>query len=90
MDREQIEFMKDEMLVEFTKGEMRLKLADSRAKGRGGWWNPEWCSRTHLQDLLKEHVAKSGPGNYMDIAILAAMLHYRNRFDASGYPQPPQ
>ena len=35
--RSELEAFKDRLLREFTNNEMRLKLADSRAKGRGGW-----------------------------------------------------
>lgn len=63
-------------LVHFT-GAMRTKLAQARDKGRGGWHDPAVCTPEFLADLLVGHLAKSNAGNFLDIAILAMMLHQR-------------
>jgi hypothetical protein len=53
---------------------MAEKMAVSRAKGRGGWQDPEQCSVEYLQSLLHEHVAKGDP---VDVANICMMLrHY--------------
>jgi hypothetical protein len=53
------------------------KLAQSREKGRDGWHDPDLCSREQLADMLIKHLPKGNPGNFLDIAALAMMLHER-------------
>ena len=53
---------------------MKQKMAASRAKGRGGWDDPDVCSVGSLSSMLLEHVAKGDP---VDVANFCMMLrHY--------------
>jgi len=67
----------DDYAVERFAIAMKAKLADARAKGRGGWDDPSSCSVEHLAALLIGHTGKGNPGNFEDIANLAMMLHQR-------------
>ncbi|MGS3215616.1 hypothetical protein [Aeromonas caviae] len=67
----------DDYAVERFAIAMKAKLADARAKGRGGWDDPSSCSVEHLAELLIGHIGKGNPGNFEDIANLAMMLHQR-------------
>ena len=71
----------DAALVEHAARRMTEKLAASRAKGRGGWWNEKLCETSHLRRLLDEHGNKGNDGNMVDIAILAMMIDYRTGGD---------
>jgi len=53
---------------------MKLKLAEARAKGRGGWHDPAQCSAEDLSRMLREHVEKGDP---RDVANFCMMLHQR-------------
>lgn len=53
---------------------MKEKMAVSRAKGRGGWYDPTQCTDDRLATMLVEHVVKGDP---VDIANFAMMLHKR-------------
>lgn len=66
----------DSALADFTAA-MREKLARSRAKGRSGWQDPALCPEARLVAMLIGHLPKGNPGNFLDIAILAMMLHQR-------------
>ncbi|MCW3782905.1 hypothetical protein [Defluviimonas salinarum] len=63
-------------LARFTEA-MREKLARSREKGRDGWHMPELCPPERLATMLVGHLPKGNEGNFLDIAILAMMLHER-------------
>ena len=67
----------DDYAVERFAIAMKAKLADARAKGRGGWDDSSSCSVEHLAALLIGHIGKGNPGNFEDIANLAMMLHQR-------------
>lgn len=56
---------------------MKAKLAKSRAKGRGGWDDPNVCSVEFLARLLVEHLGKGNAGTFEDVANFAMMLHQR-------------
>lgn len=56
---------------------MKAKLAAARAKGRGGWDDPDACSVEFLAELLVDHIGKGNTGNFEDIGNLAMMLHQR-------------
>ena len=71
----------DAHLVEWGAAEIRAKLEKSRAKGRAGWSHPNAGIEEGLQRMLQDHVQKANPGNYVDIATLALMLHWRDVFD---------
>tara|TARA_Y100001936_G_C16057677_1_gene662111 strand:+ start:1337 stop:1660 length:324 start_codon:yes stop_codon:yes gene_type:complete len=66
------EFM-DNKLADAAHKAMCEKLALSRKKGRGGWWQSE-CSTELLKDMLKEHIEK---GDMRDVLNLAAMIYFR-------------
>lgn len=66
----------DSALADFIAA-MREKLARSRAKGRSGWQDPALCPEARLVAMLIGHLPKGNPGNFLDIAILAMMLHQR-------------
>ncbi len=66
--------MMDRRLVEYASKAMAAKLARSRQKGRGGWWDPKDMSVDALRKMLVEHVAK---GDMRDVMILAAMVWAR-------------
>ena len=67
----------DDLAVDRFAVAMKAKLAAARAKGRGGWDDPEQCSVEFLANLLIGHVRKGNAGNFEDIANLAMMLHQR-------------
>ena len=58
---------------------MAEKMAESRAKGRSGWNDPEKCSVDYLRFLLYEHLDKGDP---VDVANICMMLRH---YDASTY-----
>jgi hypothetical protein len=66
--------MMDRRLVEYAAKAMSAKLAKSRQKGRGGWWDPGNTSLDELRQMLVEHVVK---GDMRDVMILAAMVWAR-------------
>lgn len=53
---------------------MKAKLADARAKGRGGWQGDEPGMQQRLSDMLRTHVEKGDP---RDVANFAMFLHQR-------------
>lgn len=65
----------DSAVVRFAKA-MRDKLAVTRAKGRGGWDNPNECSTERLKVLLYNQMAKES-ADVVDIANFCMMLHQR-------------
>lgn len=72
----------DDLAVDRFAVAMKAKLAAARAKGRGGWDDPEQCSVEFLAKLLIGHVRKGNSGNFEDIANLAMMLHQRGAYPA--------
>lgn len=58
----------DDIFVDHFAAAMKEKLAQARAKGRGGW---ETCSRNDLSLLLREHVEKGDP---LDVANFCMFL----------------
>lgn len=67
----------DEAALAAFATQMREKLARSRKKGRNGWQDPALCPESRLAEMLVGHLPKGNPGNFLDIAILAMMLHMR-------------
>lgn len=57
---------------------MKQKLAAARAKGRGGWDDPQQCDPRELAELLCGHIGKANDGNYTDIANFCMMLTLRD------------
>lgn len=56
---------------------MKEKLQKARDKGRGGWWNRETCSISHLYDLYHEHTQKHNEGNQIDVCNFAMFIWFR-------------
>lgn len=67
----------DDAAVDRFAAAMKAKLAAARAKGRGGWDDPNVCSVEFLAQLLVEHLAKGNAGTFEDVANFAMMLHQR-------------
>ena len=63
----------DDLAVDRVGAAMKLKLAQKRTEGRGGWDTDE-CSQEFLSKLLREHVEKGDP---IDVLNFAMMLHQR-------------
>lgn len=63
----------DEAVDAFTVA-MKAKLAEARAKGRGGWQGDEPGMQQHLSGMLRDHVNKGDP---VDVANFSMMLHQR-------------
>lgn len=63
----------DEAVDRFAEA-LKAKLADARAKGRGGWQEDESGMQQRLSDMLREHVAKGDP---RDVANFCMFLHQR-------------
>ena len=62
---------------------MKRKLFHATVMGRSGWYDPEICTVEELREELCAHMLKTNPGNYVDIANLAMMLHYRTLPDVA-------
>ncbi len=58
----------DDVAVDRFAWRMKLKLAEARGKGRGGW---EACDEPTLMTMLREHVEK---GDMRDVANIAMMI----------------
>lgn len=67
----------DDAAVDRFAAAMKAKLAAARAKGRGGWDDPNVCSVEFLAQLLVEHLGKGNTGTFEDVANFAMMLHQR-------------
>lgn len=67
----------DNAVVDRFAAALKGKLARGREKGRGGWDDRALCSDEHLAQLLVGHLKKDNPGNFLDIAAFAMMLHER-------------
>lgn len=64
----------DDLAVDRFAAAMKAKMAASRAKGRGGWGDPEQCPVERLQTMLVDHLAKGDP---VDVGNFAMMLFNR-------------
>lgn len=73
----QTEQQPDDAAVDRFAAAMKAKLAKARAKGRGGWDDPETCSVEFLAQLLVEHLGKGNAGTFEDVANFCMMLHQR-------------
>jgi hypothetical protein len=84
----------DDAAVDRFAAAMKAKLAKSRAKGRGGWDDPNVCSVEFLAQLLVEHLGKGNTGTFEDVANFAMMLHQRGAdpkvLAETAAPQPEQ
>lgn len=66
----------DDRAVDAFAAAMKAKLAEARAKGRGGWDDPNRCEVRYLADLLIEQVTRRD-ADPIDIANLAMFVHAR-------------
>lgn len=64
----------DDAAVDAFAAAMKAKLADARAKGRGGWNGDEPGMQQRLSDMLRAHVEKGDP---RDVANFCMFLHQR-------------
>ena len=66
----------DDVAVDAFATAMKAKLADSRARGRGGWDDPERCDVDYLAKLLLEQLRKPDV-DLVDLGNFAMFLHHR-------------
>ncbi len=71
---EQPEAHPDDAAVDAFAAAMKAKLAEARAKGRGGWQDKADCPHQRLSDMLRAHVEKGDP---RDVANFACFLWNR-------------
>ncbi|KAF1005430.1 MAG: hypothetical protein GAK28_03182 [Luteibacter sp.] len=64
----------DDVAVDAFAVALKAKLAEARAKGRGGWNGDEPGMQQRLSDMLRAHVEKGDP---RDVANFAMFLHQR-------------
>lgn len=70
----------DDAAVDRFATAMKVKMAESRAKGRGGWEDPSQCPAERLQAMLADHLAKGDP---VDVGNFAMMLWNRGERTAT-------
>ncbi|MDH7551838.1 hypothetical protein [Stenotrophomonas geniculata] len=73
----------DDVAVDAFAATMKAKMAEARAKGRGGWEDPTQCSADDLTRMLRDHVEKGDP---RDVANFCMMLHQRGEAIAARQP----
>lgn len=67
----------DDTFVDTFAAAMKAKLAQARAKGRGGWDDPNRCQVSYLAQLLIEQLQKP-EADPIDVANLAMFLYHRD------------
>lgn len=72
----------DDLAVDAFAAAMKAKMAEARAKGRGGWEDPAQCTAEDLSRMLRNHVEKGDP---RDVANFCMMLHQRGEAIAASY-----
>lgn len=75
----------DDAAVNAFAAAMKAKLADARAKGRGGWNGDEPGMQQRLSDMLRAHVEKGDP---RDVANFCMFLHQRGERISVPAPMP--
>jgi len=73
----------DEWWVDLFAKEMKAKLENARAKGRGGWQD---CDPTDLSRMLREHVEKGDPRDVANFCMFLWAL--RSPISAAPSPKP--
>lgn len=68
------ESIRDEEAINEFAVQLKVKMAQSRAKGRDGWHRKDLCSAATLSQMLREHVEKGDP---TDTGIFSMMLQQR-------------
>ncbi len=66
----------DDTAVDAFAAAMKRKLAEARAKGRGGWEDPQRCSLSYLAAMLVEQ-ANSPKADPVDVGNFAMFLFNR-------------
>mgnify|MGYP000629703460 CR=1 FL=1 len=64
----------DDLAVDAFAAAMKAKLAEARAKGRGGWNGDEPGMQQRLSNMLRDHIEKGDP---RDVANFCMFLHQR-------------
>jgi hypothetical protein len=77
----------DDAAVDAFAAALKAKLAEARAKGRGGWNNDEPGMQQRLSDMLRSHVEKGDP---RDVGNFAMFLHQRGEAILPAQPKPEQ
>ena len=62
----------DDIAVDIFASVMKEKLAEARAKGRGGWQD---CDPADLSRMLREHVEKGDPRDVANFCMFLWHLH---------------
>lgn len=75
----------DDVAVDRFAVAMKGKMAASRAKGRGGWDDPDQCTASDLRGMLAEHLRKGDP---VDVGNFAMMLWNRAESTAAAPVAP--
>ncbi|WP_329768834.1 hypothetical protein [Stenotrophomonas maltophilia] len=73
----------DDLAVDAFAAAMKAKMAEARAKGRGGWEDPAQCTAEDLARMLRDHVEKGDP---RDVANFCMMLHQRGEAISARQP----
>ncbi|KAK6697723.1 hypothetical protein SNK04_013818 [Fusarium graminearum] len=73
----------DDIAVGAFAAAMKVKMAEARAKGRGGWEDPAQCTADDLSRMLRDHVEKGDP---RDVANFCMMLHQRGEAISARQP----
>lgn len=81
-----VEAHPDDAAVDRFAAALKAKLADARAKGRGGWQDKDDCPQQRLSDMLRTHVEKGDP---RDVANFAMFLHQRGESILPGHQPAP-
>ena len=77
----------DDLAVDRFAAAMKAKMAKQRAKGYGGWDDPQQCPTERLQAMLADHMAKGDP---VDVANFAMMIWDRGESTAFKNAPPTQ
>jgi len=72
----------DDVMVQSITADMRARLSEKRAQGRGGWQTDE-CSNRALLALLHKNLAQ---GDMIDVINLAGMIHLRKQALGESFP----
>jgi len=73
-DRKACDAIADMRLVEHCRDAVALRLAETPAAGRNGWWDPKECDLEALRRAMRDHAAR---GETRDLLVLAAMVLLR-------------
>lgn len=71
----------DDVAVDHFAHLLKCKMAESRVKGRGGWNDNDPGTEGRLVEGFRQHLGRSNPGNYLDLAAYLMMLVVRGAPD---------